>query len=405
MRAPIRSRSGIRRIDPSNKVETMFGGRGPRSGGSGQNEHAVLWSAQMARPRANGIAVEPFGKLEDGRAASLFVLTTARGIEVRITNYGGILVAARTPDRKGDVDDIVLGFDRLEDYARDDGYVGSLIGRYANRIAGGRLAIDGVSLSLDKNEAEHHLHGGAHGFHKALWGAHPFEDERGSGVELDHRSVDGEGGYPGNLDVKVTYILTEDGTLVVDYRARSDRDTVVNLTQHSYFNLDGAGGRNILDHELRLRAGRFTPTDGEHIPTGEIREVRGTAFDFVEPRRIGSRIGEKDEQLLLAGGYDHNWILDGPSGVPRWVAMASSPLTGRTLEVSTTEPGLQFYTGNFLRPGLGKGPLRQGRWSGFCLEPQHFPDSPNKAHFPSTILRKGDEYRSMTIYRFSTDQP
>jgi aldose 1-epimerase len=235
-----------------------------------------------------------------------------------------------------------------------------------------------------------------------LWQALPFEDERGGGVELVHRSVDGESGYPGNLDVKVTYVLTDDGELVVDYRARSDRDTVVNLTQHSYFNLNGSLGGNILDHEIALRAHRFTPIDRQLIPTGELRDVSGTAFDFVEPRRIGSRIGDADEQLLLAGGYDHNWILDGPLGVLKVAAKVSSPLTGRVLELSTTEPGLQFYTGNALRPGVGKGAVRHGRGSGFCLEPQHFPDSPNKPHFPSTVLRKGDEYQSTTVYRFST---
>jgi aldose 1-epimerase len=238
-----------------------------------------------------------------------------------------------------------------------------------------------------------------------LWGARPFADDRGSGVELFHRSGDGDGGYPGNLSVKVAYFLTNDGELVIDYGARSDRDTIVNLTHHSYFNLDGALKGDILDHEIVLRGRRFTPTDAALIPTGELKDVSGTPFDFVVPRRIGSRIGDADEQLLLAGGYDHNWVLDGPTEARRPVARVCSPSTGRTLEVSTTEPGLQFYTGNSLSArSVRKEGASYGPRSGFCLEPQHFPDSPNHPGFPSTILRRGELYRSTTVYRFSTSK-
>lgn len=355
--------------------------------------------AEFALPR---VAVEPFGTLDDGRPVDLFVLGAPGGIEVRITNYGGIVAAVRTPDRNGMLDDVVLGFNRLEDYVRDAHYLGCLIGRYANRIGGGRFAMNGESFSLEKNDGEHHLHGGARGFHKVLWRAKPFDDDRGGGVELCHRSADGEAGYPGNLEVTVTYALSAGAELVVDYRARSDRDTVVNFTQHSYFNLDGTRGGDVLDHELVLRARRFTPTDAELIPTGEVRDVGGTPFDFTTPRRIGGRIAESDDQLLAAGGYDQNWILDGGEG-PRPVARASSPATGRTLEVTTTEPGLQFYTGNVLRTSsVGKAGARYAKWSGFCLETQHFPDSPNKAHFPPCLLRKGELFRSRTTFRFST---
>jgi aldose 1-epimerase len=351
------------------------------------------------RPR---LVMEPFGTLDDGRTVELFVLTSPTGVEVRLTNYGGIVVGIRAPDRDGNFDDIVLGFDRLQDYVRDTCYVGCLIGRYANRIAEGRFILNDHCFSLERNDGKHHLHGGPSGFHKVLWGARPFAGDHESGVELVHRSVDGDGGYPGNLSVTVTYLLTDDGELVVNYDARSDRDTVVNLTQHSYFNLDGDRKGDILDHEVVLRARQFTPTDLAHIPTGELRDVSGTAFDFLAPRCIGSRIGDVEEQLLVAGGYDHNWVLDGPPETLRLVARALSPSTGRVLEVSTTEPGLQFYTGNSLRtPSVDGTAARYCARSGFCMEPQHFPDSPNNPQFPSTVLRKGGTYRSTTVYRFS----
>ncbi|HXX67264.1 MAG TPA: aldose epimerase family protein [Polyangiaceae bacterium] len=360
-------------------------------------------ASSPAAPDRPCVGVESFGTLQDGQPVDLFVLTTRDGVEVRITNYGGIVVGLRTPDRYGNFDDIVLGFDRLEDYVRDRTYMGALIGRYANRVAGARLALGGEEFSLEKNDGEHHLHGGAEGFHKVLWRAAPVLGDGVSGVRLVHHSNDGEAGYPGNLLVTVTYLLSADGELTVDYSALSDRDTVVNCTQHSYFNLDGIGGRDILDHVLVLRAHRFTPTSADLIPTGEIRNVAGTAFDFTRPRRIGSRIDEHDEQLIAAAGYDHNYVLDGPVGLLRAVARASSPASGRVVEIATTEPGLQFYTGNALRPqGSGKSGSPYTRRSGFCLEPQHFPDSPNRPHFPSSLLRKGERFRSTSAYRFST---
>lgn len=360
-------------------------------------------STHPAAPHARRLSVESFGTLDDGRPVQLFVLTAVDGTEVRITNYGGIIVGVRAPDRRGKLDDIVLGFDRLEDYVRDAHYMGCLIGRYANRIAGGRLVLHGNEFWLEKNAPPHHLHGGTRGFHKVLWDALPFEGDRGSGVRLTHRSADGDGGYPGNLAVTVTYALSLSGELSVDYRARSDRDTVVNFTQHSYFNLDGGRGGDILGHVVVLRAHGFTPIDHDLIPTGEVRGVAGTPFDFTRPARIGSRIADRDEQLVIAGGYDHNWVLDGSVAALRVVARACSLASGRVLEVATTEPGLQFYTGNVLpSEGPGKSALPYVRRSGFCMETQHFPDSPNKAQFPPVLLRKGQGFRSTTVYRFST---
>lgn len=356
-----------------------------------------------AGPNRPRLGIESFGRLDDGRSVDLYALTTSDGIEVRITNYGGIVVGIRTPDRYGKFDDIVLGFDRLEDYVRDRCYIGALIGRFANRIAAGRLVLDGEEFTLERNERGHHLHGGAHGFHKVLWSAAPFVRDGEAGVQLVHHGRDGDSGYPGNLQVTVTYVLSADGELGVDYSAQSDRDTVVNFTQHSYFNLDGIGSRDILDHTVVLRAHHFTPTDADLIPTGEIRGVAGTVFDFTRPTALRSRIGERDEQLTVADGYDHNFALEGGVAALRTVAKASSSATGRVVEIATTEPGLQLYTGNALRSdGRGKSGVPYAKRSGLCMETQHFPDSPNKPHFPSSILRKGERFRSTTTYRFST---
>jgi aldose 1-epimerase len=351
-----------------------------------------------------GIDVRPFGVLADGRRADLYVLTAPNGMSAEITNYGGIVTALRTPDRDGTLDDVVLGYDRLEDYVRDRFFFGAVIGRYANRIAHARFALGGRWLSLEPNEKPHHLHGGSEGFHKVLWAAQTSEEARSVRLELAHRSPDGHGGYPGNLDVRVVYALTDDGELVIEYAASSDHDTIVNLTHHSYFNLSGALAAPILDHDLLLRARRFTPVDDTSIPTGELRDVASTAFDFTAPAAIGARIDAADEQLVLAGGYDHNWVFDvEPTGTPVAVARVGCAATGRMLEVSTTEPGIQFYSGNSLVPDIvGKSGIHYGRRSAFCLETQHFPDSPNKPQFPSVTLRAGEPYRSTTVYRFGT---
>lgn len=345
---------------------------------------------------------EPWGRTPDGQAVDLYTLTNSKGMEVKITNYGGIVVTLRVPDRQGRMEDVVLGFDRLEDYLKGHPYFGAIIGRYANRIAGGRFTLNGISYQLTLNEGSNHLHGGRKGFDKVVWKARAVRSGRGVGVRLTYRSPDGEEGYPGNLSVTVTYILTDENELRIEYVATTDRDTIVNLTHHSYFNLAGQGSRDILEHELLINADYFTPIDANLIPTGEIRRVRGTPFDFTQLTPIGARIGQDDEQLRFGRGYDHNWVLNGPPGELRLAARVVEPSSGRVLEVWTTEPGLQFYSGNFLDGTItGKqGRVYRHRY-GFCLEPQHFPDSPNKPHFPSVILRKGARYHTITVYKFS----
>ncbi|MCS7157212.1 MAG: galactose mutarotase [Blastocatellia bacterium] len=351
---------------------------------------------------ATVVKKEIFGRTPDGEVVELYTLTNAKGMEVKITNYGGIVVSLRVPDRQGRFDDVVLGFDRLEDYLKGHPYFGAIIGRYANRIAAGRFVLNGVSYQLTLNEGQNHLHGGRKGFDKVVWKARPVRSARGIGVRLTYLSRDGEEGYPGNLAVTVTYLLTEENELRIEYTATTDRDTIVNLTHHSYFNLAGQGRRDILDHQLQINAQYFTPIDANLIPTGEIRFVRGTPFDFTQLTPIGARIEQPDEQLRFGRGYDHNWVLDGPPGELRLAARVVEPSSGRVLEVWTTEPGLQFYSGNFLDGTIvGKeGRVYRHRY-GFCLEPQHFPDSPNKPHFPSVVLRKGARYQTTTVYKFS----
>ncbi|GBC81722.1 Aldose 1-epimerase [bacterium HR10] len=345
---------------------------------------------------------EFFGRTPEGEVVDLYTLTNSRGMEVKITNYGGIVVALRVPDRQGRLEDVVLGFDRLEDYLKGHPYFGAIIGRYANRIAGGRFTLNGVSYQLTLNEGQNHLHGGRRGFDKVVWKARPVRSAWGVGVRLTYLSRDGEEGYPGNLSVTVTYLLTEENELRIEYVATTDRDTIVNLTHHSYFNLAGQGRRDILEHLLQINAEYFTPIDANLIPTGEIRFVRGTPFDFTRPTAIGARIEQEDEQLRFGRGYDHNWVLSGPPGTLRLAARVVEPGSGRVLEVWTTEPGLQFYSGNFLDGTItGKeGRVYRHRY-GFCLEPQHFPDSPNKPHFPSVVLRRGARYHTTTVYKFS----
>lgn len=354
-----------------------------------------------------------FGRTAGGEGVDIYTLTNRRGAEARVINYGGAVVSLRVPDRRGQLENVVLGFDRLEDYERQSFYVGALIGRYANRIARGRFKLEGVEYRLAANDPPNHLHGGVRGFDKVIWEARPVAVMRGLGggaaLELTYLSRDGEEGYPGNLSVRVVYTLTDRNELRLDYSATTDKDTIVNLTQHNYYNLNGAGSGDILGHRLRLNADRFTPTDATAIPTGELRGVKGTPFDFRKPTAIGARIGADDEQLKFAGGYDHNFVLKKgwlrPSYlVSRTYTRAASvyePTSGRVLEVWTTEPGVQFYTGNHLDVTAGKGGQPYPRRSGFCLEPQHYPDSPNQPAFPSTVLRKGGTYTSTTVYKFS----
>ncbi len=348
------------------------------------------------------VTKEGFGKTPDGQDADIYTLTNSGGAEVKITNYGGIVTSLRVPDRNGKLDDIVLGFDNLDAYLKGHPYFGAIIGRYGNRIAKGRFTLHGVEYKLAVNNGENHLHGGTKGFDKVVWNAKPRKVANGAALELTYLNKDGEEGYPGNLSVKVVYTLTNANELKIDYSATTDKDTVVNLTHHSYFNLAGQGNGDILNHRLFVNAARFTPTDAGSIPTGELRSVRGTPFDFTRATTIGARINQDYEQLRLGKGYDHNFVLNGKIGTLRRVARVSESTSGRAMEVWTTEPGMQLYSGNFLDGTLtGKdGKVYQQRY-GFCLETQHYPDSPNKPKFPTTVLRKGDRYHTITIYKFS----
>ena len=344
------------------------------------------------------IASEHLGSLPDGRAVPVFTLTGTGGAEVRVMAYGAIVVSGRVPDRTGALDDVVLGYDTLDGYLRDRCFMGSVVGRYANRIRGGRFPLDGREVVLETNDGPNHLHGGHDGFHRRLWTAEPVADDA---VRLGLVSADGDGGYPGRLDVSVTYTLSPGNELSVDYLATSDRATPVNLTQHSYFNLAGAG--TVLDHLLAIDADAFTPVDETLIPTGERAPVAGTPFDFTRPTAIGARIGDAHPQLLHGHGYDHNFVLRGGGLAP--AARLADPRSGRVLDVRTTEPGLHFYSGNFLTAEpRGKGGRAYALHDGLCLETQHFPDSPNRPDFPSTIVRPGEPLRSRTVFAFSTDR-
>ncbi|MEJ7812506.1 MAG: aldose epimerase family protein [Gemmatimonadaceae bacterium] len=358
--------------------------------------------------RGAGITRAPFGTAPGGGRAEVFTLTNARGMAVRFTDYGGIILSVAVPDRNGALADVTLGYDSMEGYAADTRYFGALIGRYANRIAGGRFALDGRDYPLATNNGPNHLHGGRRGFNAVMWTVEPFEGSAGVGAVLRYRSADGEEGYPGALDVRVTYTLTGANALIVDYRATASRATPVNLTQHAYVNLAGHDAGDIMEHELTLAARRFTPADHTLIPTGELRGVRGTPFDFTTPTAIGARIDADDDQLRHGRGYDHNFVLDRAESRPEGSATAPvarlyEPRSGRVLEIHTTEPGIQLYSGNVLEGGpVGKGGHVYRRREGLALETQHFPDSPNQPDFPSTILRPGSEYASRTVYRFST---
>jgi len=359
---------------------------------------------------------EPFGNLPDGRPVSLYTLRNASGMEVRAMTYGGIILSLRVPDREGNLDDVVLGYEALEGYLEETPYFGAIVGRYGNRIARGRFELDGRDYELAINNGPNHLHGGVVGFDKVIWNAEPFQEEGAVGLVFSRTSPEGEEGYPGNLAVRVTYTLTHDNALVFDYQATTDVPTPVNLTQHTYFNLAGDGSGDILDHQLEIDARRYTPVDETLIPTGELAPVEGTPFDFRQPETMGRRIEADHPQILFGGGYDHNFVLD-QEAVPEWaqdapkpasgltpVARVTEPTSGRVMEVYTSEPGVQFYSGNFLDGSItGKGGVAYEHRYGFCLETQHFPDSPNKPEFPSTILRPGEEYRSRTVYFFTTD--
>ena len=349
------------------------------------------------------ITEDAFGTTEDGTPVVLYTLANTNGLEARIMTYGGIVVSLRAPDRDGNSGDVTLGFDTLEPYLQEHPYFGALIGRYGNRIANGTFGLDGTTYTLAKNNGPNHLHGGVRGFDKVVWQGRPDSSGGTARLTLTYRSRDGEEGYPGNLDATVVYTLDDENQLRIDYTATTDRATIVNLTNHSYFNLAGDG--DVYGHKLQLFAGRFLPIDATSIPLGEQRAVENTPMDFRRPAPIGAQIHGDDEQLRHAsGGYDHTWVLDAGGGAIAHAARVYEPASGRVMDVWTTQPGVQFYSGNMLDGSLrGKGGRVYAKHPGFCLETQHFPDSPNQPQFPSTVLRPGETYRQTTIYQFGVE--
>ena len=357
---------------------------------------AVLLMLTANTQGKTGVAKQAFGRTSEGTAVDIYTLSDGK-VEARIMTYGAIVVSLRTPDRNGKIDDVVLGCDSVEKYEAQTAHFGGIIGRYANRIAHGSFKLDGKTYSIPKNDGDNALHGGTRGFDKVVWGAKEITD----GIELTYVSKDGEQGFPGTLTTTVRYTLSG-SALRIEYSATTDKDTVLNLTNHSYFNLAGQGKGDVLGHVLKIDASRMTPVDAALIPTGERKSVSGTPFDFRTPHAIGERINSDDTQLQLGKGYDHNFVLDHPPVELAEAAEVYEPTTGRILKVLTTEPGLQLYTGNFLDGSItGKEGRVYNRRFAFCLETQHFPDSPNHAAFPSTDLKPGQKFHSVTVFEFS----
>ncbi len=367
---------------------------------------AMLSLSASGAKAADTVTRKSFGQA-GGKPISLYTLTNAHGAQVQITNFGGTITSIKVPDRRGNLGDVVLGYDTSANYVANKGgtYFGALIGRYANRIAKGHLVVDGAPYQLAINNNGNTLHGGKVGFNQKIWAAAPVPAKHGVALALRYVSPDGEENFPGTLTVKVVYTWTDDNALKIDYTATTDKDTVVNLTNHSYFNLNGAGSGTVLDHRLMLNADRFTPVNAVAIPLGPLRPVAGTPFDFRHPVAIGSRINQPNQQLKFGEGYDHNFVLNGyrpGSAVPRLAARVYAPRTGRVLTAYTTEPGIQLYTGNFLDGTIhGKGGKAYVRRGAFCLESQHFPDSPNHPAYPTTLLKPGQTYRQTTVFQFS----
>ena len=341
-----------------------------------------------------GIKKEAFGKMPDGKNVNLYILTNANGLTAKVISYGAILTTLELPDRNGEFANVTLGYDTLREYINDGCCLGATIGRYANRIANGRFTLNGIRYCLATNDGPNHIHGGIKGFNKVLWNAEAIEEDDGLAVRFTYLSEDGEEGYPGNLSVTVTYTLTNNNELKISYEAETDKTTVVNLTNHSYFNLAGHNCGDILTHELTINADSFTPADKTLIPTGQIKSVGGTPMDFTGPCPIGARIAQ------LEGGYDNNYVLNNSGGSLSFAARAYEPASARVMEVYTTQPGMQLYTGNFLDNVKGKGGAVYRRHAGFCLETQHFPDSPNKPQFPSAVLEPGQKYTQLTVHKF-----
>ena len=347
---------------------------------------------------------EAFGTAPDGKAVELITLTNAKGIELRAMTYGAIIVSLKTPDRAGKLGDIVLGYDSLAGYVKSSPYFGAVVGRYGNRIAKGKFTLDGKTYTLAINNGPNALHGGIKGFDKVVWTADTVRSADGVGIHFTYVSKDGDEGYPGNLTVSVTYTLTDSSEVRINYEATTDKATPLNVTQHSYFNLAGSG--DILSHNMMIRADKITPVDSTLIPTGELMPVKDTPFDFTVPHPIGQRIGDAHQQIKFGLGYDHNFVLSDTSHGLKAAAMVEDPSSGRILTVSTTEPGVQFYSGNFLDGTLtGKGGVVYKHRTGFCLETQHYPDSPNHPQFPTTILKPGETYKSQTVWAFGIMPP
>ncbi|MBE0543625.1 MAG: galactose mutarotase [Verrucomicrobia bacterium] len=367
---------------------------------------AALWITGCATSTSRNmnptITQTPFGQA-DGQAVTLYTLSNSRGAEARIMNYGGIVQSLRVPDRHGNFDDVVLGYDDLAGYVANNPYFGCLVGRYGNRIGGAKFTLDGRTYTLAANNGSNSLHGGLKGFDKVVWSARTLVAKAGPALELTYVSKDGEEGFPGNLKVTAVYSLTEDNALRLDFTATTDKPTVCNLTHHSYFNLRGQGKGDVLGHEVYINSDKTTPVDKELITTGEYASVAGTPFDFRKPTAIGARIDDPDTQLQYGPGYDHNWVINKPLGKLGLQARVYEPTTGRVMEVWSDEPGLQFYAGNFLDGTItGKGGAVYQRRNAFCMEPQHYPDSPNKPNFPSVVLRPGETFKNTIIYKFST---
>ncbi|MBN8820992.1 MULTISPECIES: aldose epimerase family protein [unclassified Spirosoma] len=353
-----------------------------------------------------GIEKTTYGQLPNGQTADLYTLHNASGMTAKITTYGGIVVGLTAPDKDGKFEDVTLGFDSLSSYVKNNPFFGALVGRYGNRIAKGKFTLDGKNYTLVTNNFGNHLHGGTVGFDKVLWTATPVEGDEPA-LKLTYTSKDGEEGYPGNLSVEVTYTLQKDNALKIDYQATTDKPTVVNLTNHTYFNLTGGAKRDVMDHELTLNADRFLPVDKTLIPTGVLQPVAGTPFDFTKPTVIGKRINDSsDVQIKYGLGYDHAWILNGSGDSLKLAATVYEPTSGRVMEVRTTEPAIQFYTGNFLDGSVtGREGFPYKKRYALCLETEHYPDSPNHPAFPTTVLRPGETYKTTTIYQFSTKKP
>ncbi len=371
------------------------------------NSTNVNMNANREPPTASRVKQESFGKTADGKEAKIFTLLNQKGGEVRLTEYGATLVSLKMPDRSGKSDDIVLGMNSLDEYTnaaylKANPYFGAIAGRYANRIAKGKFSLEGKQYQLTTNNGANHLHGGKIGFDKVFWTGREIPVSNGSAIEFTYQSKDGEEGYPGNLTAKVIYTLTDDNELKIEYTATTDRETLVNLTHHSYFNLAGANSGDILKHKLQINADKFTPIDSESIPKGELKSVENTPFDFRQAKEIGKDIESADEQIKNGKGYDHNFVVNGEMGMMRQAAVVTEERSGRVMEVLTTEPGIQLYTGNFLDGSLkGKNGAVYNFRNGFCLETQHFPDSPNRADFPPTVLKPGATYQTSTVYKFS----